>query len=116
MNTSECAWLDLPPELRNTIYRFSLVGTEDIIINDCNKPQSPSLLPTCRQIRQEAMEIYYQESEFHIMMVNYVSTTLQKWCKSSKQRASCNLYFHIFQSHNWSNLMEWVKEAQISEL
>lgn len=54
--------LALPAELRNKIYHFSLVDEDEIFITSELKP--PSLLSTCRQVRNEALQIYYFANSF----------------------------------------------------
>ena len=60
--------LDLPPEMRNEIYRAALtIGTERydegnlICFGDY---KTPALLQVCHQIRDEASGIYYGENTF----------------------------------------------------
>lgn len=57
--------LTLPPELRNSIYRYVLVPRGSFMITKDNYMQPP-LLRTCRQLRQEASGIYYEENYFKI--------------------------------------------------
>lgn len=60
-------FLDLPGELRNHIYRYSLVTVDSIAITDGGKVplwMPPAVLATCRQIRNEALPIYYIENSF----------------------------------------------------
>ena len=55
-----CGLLELPPELRNNIYEFCF----EPVVNDkrtsFNAPTPPefAILQTCRQIHDEAMQIY----------------------------------------------------------
>lgn len=57
--------LELPPELRNSIYRYVLVFEANIEIPDLGKLGRPALLKTCQQITGEATSIYYAENNFH---------------------------------------------------
>ncbi|KAK3706704.1 hypothetical protein LTR37_012548, partial [Vermiconidia calcicola] len=49
--------LELPGELRNRIYGYVLV--DDIIKLDSTGHTEPELLHTCKQVRKEAIRIYY---------------------------------------------------------
>lgn len=56
--------LALAPELRNDIYRHVLVSDAAIDIGSESSATQPSILQTCRQIREEAESIYYHENIF----------------------------------------------------
>ncbi|KAK5112292.1 hypothetical protein LTR85_011564 [Meristemomyces frigidus] len=56
--------LALPPELRNIIYRCVLVSDTPINISCEASITPPTLLDTCRRIREEAISIYYHENTF----------------------------------------------------
>ncbi|KAK3707637.1 hypothetical protein LTR37_011985 [Vermiconidia calcicola] len=56
----------LPAELRNHIYRLVLVRSQKIGRTYCALLSEPALLATCRQIRTEALAIYYSENVFHL--------------------------------------------------
>lgn len=63
----------LPPELRAAIYELSLISDEPIPIRsglrvgDIGSWTMPSLLQSCRQIRQEASPIYFKANIFHVV-------------------------------------------------
>lgn len=66
--------LDLPPELRTMIYEFTLLEEKNIEIgNAASHPpvqqtwRAPSLLQTCRQVRNEASAIYYSRNIFNML-------------------------------------------------
>jgi hypothetical protein len=62
-----CRFLDrLPPELRNSIYELVFKDTtfEPVNHNRWKRPQNQALLATCRQIRHEALHIFYHETAF----------------------------------------------------
>ena len=56
--------LKLPAELRNRIYRTALVSSDALDVTDKPRPTEPALLATCKQIRTEALGIYYSENSF----------------------------------------------------
>ena len=61
MDSSEqhCALLELPAELRNTIYAYTLIDGELCTSIAENEYSEPGLLQTCRQIRGEASPIFH---------------------------------------------------------
>lgn len=61
-NPQACLFLSLPPEIRNMIYRYTLV--EGDIFVDTTVMQ-PALLQLNRQIRAESIQIYYKGNHFH---------------------------------------------------
>ncbi|KAF2214187.1 hypothetical protein CERZMDRAFT_4825, partial [Cercospora zeae-maydis SCOH1-5] len=77
------SFLDLPPELRNNIYRLCLAVPGSVHIRPepeskqpCIDAQTtfanrtslfaPGLLRSCKQIKHEAISILYGENVFHI--------------------------------------------------
>lgn len=102
--------LSLPAELRNKIYRLSLLESRRIMIGSAYPlPSQPGLLQTCRQLRLESSNIYYKENRFRHIIVEFDSRLYRKWYQSSRKRAKCHTSFHIYESKKWSNLMEWLE-------
>ena len=58
--------LDLPPELRNTIYAYVLATDDVIQIPASGKPTRPSLLKVCQQITKDTNLLYYSCNKFNI--------------------------------------------------
>lgn len=70
------SFLDLPPEIRNKIYLLTVrqsrrqvngVGVTDRVIIGYGtqvRPYKPAILQTCRQIRAEAIRMFYQINRF----------------------------------------------------
>ncbi|KAI9721129.1 MAG: hypothetical protein M1828_005235 [Chrysothrix sp. TS-e1954] len=58
--------LDLPAEIRNSIYRLVLVPPRPALHTQHITKQSPNLalIHTCRQIHSEAMPLFYSENAF----------------------------------------------------
>lgn len=64
--------LALPAELRNQIYRYVLVlEPGNRVTLTPTRPNQPPLLCTSRQLRHEAIGIYFSENHFSISVVNY---------------------------------------------
>lgn len=57
---------NLPPELRNLIYEFTLISNTCIVLseNGVRLWRPPTLLFSCSQIREEASSIYYSRNYF----------------------------------------------------
>jgi hypothetical protein len=62
--------LQLPPELRNAVYRYVVVDAEQIKVETDGIQEAP-LLMTCKAIRQEAVTLYWVENEFEIIMTDH---------------------------------------------
>lgn len=105
-----CAFLSLPPEMRNRIYRFALVETGDISIPATGSlPAEPGFLSTCTQIRGEASGIYYKQNNFVFTVHNHNAEQFIEWCRSSKRRLRAKQSFCINKSTNWPNLVHWLE-------
>ncbi|KXT08509.1 hypothetical protein AC579_9220 [Pseudocercospora musae] len=66
-NNQRAPFLNLPAELRNDIYRLTLIGEGPINLMDgnlFNGPGEPALLAVCKQTREEAIRIWYEENAF----------------------------------------------------
>ncbi|KAK4548801.1 hypothetical protein LTR36_008574 [Oleoguttula mirabilis] len=87
--------LSLPPELRNRIYRFTLVEAHAIRIT-ADQHEQPNLLHANRQLRSEARAIYMQEKDFelvcHDMRPELPANLLGFWLADVHRR---QLYCHI---------------------
>lgn len=67
MNDKKRGFLDLPPELRNKVYRLLFVTKEPLDFhNPCNFSRSAALLATCRQVHNEGRGILYSENNFNL--------------------------------------------------
>lgn len=113
------ALLELPPELRNDVYRLVLCNGNPVSVTATNLPEPP-LLAVCKQIRDEAVQIYYSENTFHIEDEDYECTALQLWTRrvsSLRPMDDCDAqerYKHTLQrvlnlQPNWPNLSKWLR-------
>jgi len=80
-NSQTSPLLRLPPELRNRIYDLTLISEDNVLIarhvhilryrhmkqSDPDHWGPPSLLGACRQIRAEALKIYYRQNTFQVL-------------------------------------------------
>ncbi|KAK0314161.1 hypothetical protein LTR73_004774 [Friedmanniomyces endolithicus] len=68
--------LRLPPELRNAIYSYALVNPHEVLVTD--HWRAPALLSTGKQVRREAVNIYFAENTFRIEMFTLISGPLRE--------------------------------------
>ena len=109
---SSSPFMDLPGELKNRIYSYSLVRPNNIEITAANWPtHQPALLKTCKQIRTEALSIFYNEND--------ITANIDDWCPVVKN--ACHTLWDRYElktaklSHyftgkaHWENLVAWLK-------
>ncbi|KAK5112926.1 hypothetical protein LTR62_003748 [Meristemomyces frigidus] len=61
--------LGIPPELRNMIYDFVLLSTiQEFRLQFRQHPTFPPILHVCRQLRNEALAIYFRNAEFEFIV------------------------------------------------
>ena len=109
--------LMLPAELRNRIYRFALVSSSPVSIGRTSFAH-PAFLEVCRQIRKEAISIYYYENTFAIEAPDFDPSTIRAfyWRVESLYRVyqlsptSITKQYDVIGSHrNWTNIMKLLK-------
>ncbi|KAK5733829.1 hypothetical protein LTR17_009381 [Elasticomyces elasticus] len=100
--------LDLPPELRNQIWRYVLHEQNAIPVSSAAS-QQPALLRTCRQITRETRGIFYNENTFRITVIDLKMTVpRQHWLETGVPEPYAR-GFYLIGSLNASNLMQWCK-------
>lgn len=119
----------LSPELRNEIYRLVIpTGCSFYIDDRYASPDTgaePAVLRTNRQIRNEAITIYYQENEWNFPMRNFDAGCYIEWSWKSPFRLGANIRWShklsfaitIFTVHAsgcavraiWPSLMHWLE-------
>ncbi|GAB1725234.1 hypothetical protein NU195Hw_g3985t1 [Hortaea werneckii] len=77
--------LNLPPELRNSIYTYVLATDDVIQIPASSKPTRPPLLQVCQQITDEATLLYYSCSKFSISAGKRLKI-LRRWILSLEEK------------------------------
>ncbi|KAK5124259.1 hypothetical protein LTR85_001962 [Meristemomyces frigidus] len=87
-----CVLLALPPELRNHIYS-DVLSTGDVVVIHENgtKPALPPLLQTCRQIRNEALQLYHASNIFRVRVFESQTNTALAWLKSLDPQAGAHI-------------------------
>ncbi|KAF2769771.1 hypothetical protein EJ03DRAFT_374270 [Teratosphaeria nubilosa] len=76
---ASCPLLNLPPELRNTIYELALLSAQPIEIPSNGRLSAPPLIQVCRQTRSEATAIYYGQNAFRCIVVYEMCRTAYDW-------------------------------------
>jgi hypothetical protein len=73
--------MDLPEELRITIWRHAVVYPHFVWPEERRGQEQPDLTMTCRQVRHEALSIFYAENIFAIDITKYkrIVPFIQKW-------------------------------------
>lgn len=104
--------LQLPPELRNQIWRLVLLSSQPIlVITPAGPLVEPGLLRTSKALRNEAIGIFYEENVFHVPVGEFDHSTLMRWMNSSPFRAKQTTKVLLSPSTNWANLMKWLKDT-----
>lgn len=111
--------LGLPAELRNRIYRFALVQPKTIDLDETKwHTHQPAVLKTCKQIRREALGLFYFENKFCATIHDWDPSVKDKFSRlMTKYNTKSPQLCHWFSGDpNWSNLLEWLRavhEARI---
>ena len=110
-----CYLLQLPGELRNRIYRLVLTDGMPIINFDATGYVRPGLISTCKEIRQEALSIYYYENSFRTWLKDYDAANLTRFSSSLKVMELAGLRVNVTFCYSqntvpkWANLLEWLR-------
>jgi hypothetical protein len=108
--------LKLPPELRNRIYEYALRFDNGICeVNETVGIPESALLLTCKEIRREAIGIFYSANKVHVELESF-SPSLpilieKKMCALHKQYGF-QIEINSLSTcgpRNWRNLMSWLK-------
>ena len=110
-SSTSSPFMDLPGELKNRIYFYSLARPDNIEITAANwNTHQPALLKTCKQIRHEALPIFYND--------NSISANIDDWSPAVKNAChvlweryglSTARFSHYFTGKpDWGNLLQWL--------
>lgn len=78
-------FLTLPAELRNSIYELVIISPDELVITKEGNLATPPLLQVCKQIRCEALTMYYAENCFRALVDDHDACGLEAWLKSKVQ-------------------------------
>lgn len=117
----ESRFLDLPAELRNDIYRHAILKDKKILVTTSGIDE-PSLLRACKQIRDEALPIYYAENRFTLQIIDYKSDVVLSFERRERcqilrrHNIECEIRLRRVGTANWQNLREWLERFHAREL
>jgi hypothetical protein len=103
---------ELPPELRNRIYELVIRESHHIAICKNHKPHPPDCLNACKQLRSEALKVWYQFNHFRIVIEHFDTSFLPLWADHIQTvgvQPRCKI--SVARSYNWTNLREWCKHV-----
>lgn len=93
--------------MRNTIYRLALLKRYGILIGHWNREQ-PALMRTCRQLRNEASGIFYEENKVTIEIRDLDFTVPDlHWANRSLRPLLPRITLSGVMV--WANLMKWLE-------
>ncbi|GIZ42382.1 hypothetical protein CKM354_000565500 [Cercospora kikuchii] len=126
---SRCMFFELSAELRNAIYEQLL------IVSDCDdyvqlQPatglQVPALLQVCRQIRDEAAQMYFEENFFQLWLMGCSPGLLYQWIEMATRYVgrACvdgklnnrSIDYNTDDNEDQSNIIEWCKLVRDDKL
>ena len=112
-------FLQLPAELRNTIYELALVEQSPIPVDkEVNRlngfPDEPSLLRLCSSIRNEAIGIWLKSNEFAFTVTDCDADVLNRWAAYCDSFGFGDIKISIILEHtsyfdSWHNLLHWCR-------
>jgi len=117
-------FLKLPPELRNTIYEMALVEPEPIALSDgprgwVSKDEArvrlsgARLLRTCREIRSEALSIYFCRNRFIIGVYNNGERKIaSSWLRSIGPKCRARLEQVVVEEDDWAAEMRRITQRR----
>jgi len=114
--------MNLAAELRLLIYEYAVYLDNGVIeVNEAAGIPEPALLLTCKEIRHEALPIFYTQNTLHLLIHSYSPAT--PLLIHRKQEAILEQYqYYIFVSHivldgpaNWRNLLAWLRHGHESD-
>jgi hypothetical protein len=93
----------------------------------CSDYEADAILPlvllVCKQIRAEALPIYYLENKFTMFLVGWNSSPLLTWRKKGEALLSLGCedvelgVFLIMKGQpHWENILQWLKRCHSNEL
>lgn len=108
-----CRFLDLAAELHITIYEYVLLDKEPIVITK-KTFRKPALLRTCKQIQNEASQVYYgPRNKFTFTSKYFDALALKHFCDASHglwRANSPRIEMYLgWAGQNWSRLVRWLK-------
>ena len=101
-----------PAEIRNNIYEMTLISPNDRI-QVTHEFKTPGLLSVCRQIRQEAIQIYWLQNKFEVKVVDLDIKILVRFsmlfCTYESPKHNVDLKITVLGNGNsrWDRAVVW---------
>lgn len=112
---TESPLFKLPPELRNTIYRFAIVTEDDLQITKTGGIPEPALLSVSKTVRSETFGLFYHENRFSCIVRYYdPASILLAVCRALDFVTSTgpggidDFASDCYDEPNWRNLVQWL--------
>ena len=114
---------DLPPELRNKIYRYALVRIRELAITKSHGIPEAPLLSVSKLVRSETYELFYLENKFKCVVHNYDPASLmlldRRWSALAQIPGTTlddkiDVSIDFRGKRNWKNLVTWFRFAHNS--
>lgn len=113
-SSSSSRLLSLPPELRVMIFEFVLISGR-ITISPSAVPAWPALLSTNRQVREEALKIWYGKNLFSFTVVDCDGSLANKFRRNTQWKIyhpqKDNALVNFQGRPDWRNLMDWCRDV-----
>ena len=115
-----CRILEIPPELRITIYELALHSTEPVLVTEAGY-QRPALLSACHKFRKEALRIFHAQNKFTIETNDYSISNLVRFERDitrhpllTSGRTTVSLVMETSRPH-WAGVLGWLEWLHRSE-
>ncbi|SMQ55866.1 unnamed protein product [Zymoseptoria tritici ST99CH_3D7] len=110
--------LNLPPELRIAIWELAVTDDAQYIPVIATGYARPKLLETCKQVRSEALELFYLSNHFHFDIRGYNDSLLLKFAEPLK---AMNIRAYLTKAGfktwtpGWDGLMRWLENLHTGQ-
>jgi hypothetical protein len=91
------------------IYHHAVIENFIYIAPDSSPPEQPGLLQVNRQLRNETVNIYYQENEFRWDIRDFNADKYIGWFGSSKHRRKAKCLWRNRGIRGWRNILRWLE-------
>jgi hypothetical protein len=122
-STNTLPFMKLVPELRNTIYEYALrLGNNGIFqVSETNPIPEPPLLLTCKDIRREALPLFYSLNSMFLIIDSY-SPAMPLFIYKKQLAVLAQYDYQITVGsvmpsgpRRWHNLLAWLRHAHGQE-
>ncbi|KAH9842125.1 hypothetical protein Tdes44962_MAKER07677 [Teratosphaeria destructans] len=111
-NSSNSPLLRLPAELREAIFEYAVAEDNDIAIYEDLGP--PEWLMAAKQVRHEALHLWYTVNKFEIVVSDLDGSVTCAWARHINNLDLGDLAHRpappttlLLESYNWTNIVRW---------